>query len=273
MTSKEKTLCLGGDKMNKKLLITMCVALWTAVVLFAIIALDKWSYYPEKIPVIIEETQIEETVEEEPEEKTLLQKALEISKDLYAVDIAHAVNISSSKYNVPIYVIYAIIATESGHVSTSEMTEENFFKVNVDAKSHANCYGLMQISKYALDDYNKNKGTKYSLNDLFNIYVNIDVGTWYYSQFYSVSENFVEQYVIYNVGYGHFQKRNPNYFYGWDDKWYSNYRNKFFYMNNLMPPTTSYEKGLYGKKNILPPYNAKKRFEKSLEICYHYFFN
>uniref|UniRef100_UPI000AC1704A transglycosylase SLT domain-containing protein n=1 Tax=Cupriavidus basilensis TaxID=68895 RepID=UPI000AC1704A len=43
-------------------------------------------------------------------------------------------------------------------------------------------YGAMQVRQAALADYNKANGTKYSMQDLLNPKIGVDVGTWYLSQ-------------------------------------------------------------------------------------------
>ena len=197
----------------------------------------------------------------------LLQKSIELCKKEYSEEIAKAVLESSTKYNVPVYVIYAIIATESGEFSLYNI--DTIMNVNKDAKSSYNCIGLMQVSKYALLDFNKYNGTNYILFDLYKINVNIEIGTWYYSQFNSVADTWIEQYIIYNVGYGEYSKVNKNSFFDSDSKWKSNYKNSYFYINGVKPPINS-NKGMYGK-NKLPKYFAKERFEKCLDVCKEYF--
>ena len=126
----------------------------------------------------------------------------------------------------------------------------------------------MQISpEHALNDYNKHNKTKYTRADLYNISTNIEIGTWYYSQF-KVYKDWTIMYIIYNVGCGQYNKINKFWFYDYNGIWRKNYRNSFFYMNNLSPPTDN-NHGMYGK-NILKPYGSKKRFEKCLDICEKY---
>jgi len=209
--------------------------------------------------IVLEELQKEEDVLQE-EQEVIIQKANWFDKE-----IENSVKRVSKKYNIPEYVLYAIIATESGKYTLAEISHETICNVNSKAKSNANCYGLMQVSKYALNDYNKYNKTNYTMEALYNTNVNIEIGTWYFSQFRTVSKNYIEQYVIYNVGYGEFNKVNKKSFYNEEGKWESNYRNSFFYMNNLYPPRDN-SHGVYGK-NSLPKYNGKKRFEACLNVC------
>lgn len=50
---------------------------------------------------------------------------------------------------------------------------------NSKAVSFKSAVGIMQITQPCLDDYNKAFKTKYSLNDMFNIYLNKKVSIWY----------------------------------------------------------------------------------------------
>lgn len=202
---------------------------------------------------------------------SMLDKSISICKEEQATDIAHAVNTASKKYDIPHYVIYAIIATESGKHRTEDITPSNVMMVNHKASSSCNCKGLMQVSCYAVEDYNKVNLTEYTLDDMYDIYINIEVGTWHFSQFRNVATSWTEMYIIYNVGYGRYNKINNYWFYDWNGCWHSGYRNSFFFMNSLYPPEDS-NRGLYGK-NALPKYNAKERFEKCLDLCYQHFYN
>ncbi|MBQ5474497.1 MAG: lytic transglycosylase domain-containing protein [Lachnospiraceae bacterium] len=254
-----------------KVLRIACIIIWAAVFLM-IGCLCSKVYAKQRIPP---QTSIEKELEEEQNKiaiPTMLEKSISICQEEYAVDIAHAVNLASAKYQIPHYVIYAIIATESGKHRTEDITNSNVMMVNYKASSCFNCKGLMQVSSYAIEDYNKVHNTKYTLEDMYNIYVNIDVGTWYFSQFRTVATSWTEMYIIYNVGYGFYTKRNPYWFYSWNGVWYNNYRNSFFLMNGMLPPDESCNKGLYGK-NKLPTYRPKDRFEKCLDLCYQHFNN
>ena len=222
---------------------------------------------PEIIKESIEVSKIveEERLEEIPE---IIKESIEVSKIKFAEEISRSVSLASMKYGIPEYVIYAIIATESGENRTKDINKDNISNVNKNARSKYDCIGLMQISpEHALNDYNKHNKTKYTRADLYNISTNIEIGTWYYSQF-KVYKDWTIMYIIYNVGCGQYNKINKFWFYDYNGIWRKNYRNSFFYMNNLSPPTDN-NHGMYGK-NILKPYGSKKRFEKCLDICEKY---
>ncbi len=262
-------------KNEGKVLKVLCAIVWTLIAVLGVIFCVEYANnnkpIKESVPLPPEPAPIVEVVEE-PKVDPILLKAISICQDDLATEIGHAVYKASKKYSKPAYLIFAYIATESGKAGINEIDETNFMNVNPHAKSSYNCRGLMQLSEYAKDDYNKANGTSYTMDDLYDIEINIEIGTWYISQFDSVSTNYVEQYVIYNVGYGRYSKVNPNWFFGWDGKWYNNYHNSFFFMNDMYPPTESWAKGLYGK-NKLEEYKPKQRFEKCLKLCYEHFYN
>lgn len=242
-------------------------SIWLIVAfLFVMLAAD---FYEKKEDSIIEKEKKEKIeLAEEIKLPEIIEESIEISKLNFAEEISKAVTLASRKYEIPEYVIYAIIATESGVNGTESINENNISNVNKNARSKYDCIGLMQISpKHVLNDYNKHNKTKYTRADLYNISTNIEIGTWYYSQF-KVYKDWTIMYIIYNVGCGQYNKINKFWFYDYNGVWRNKYRNSFFYMNNLSPPTDN-NHGMYGK-NILKPYGSKKRFEKCLDICEKY---
>ena len=242
-------------------------SIWLIVAfLFVMLAAD---FYEKKEDSIIEKEKKEKIeLAEEIKLPEIIKESIEISKLNFAEEISKAVTLVSRKYEIPEYVIYAIIATESGVNGTESINENNISNVNKNARSKYDCIGLMQISpEHALNDYNIHNKTKYTRADLYNISINIEIGTWYYSQF-KVYDDWTIMYIIYNVGCGQYNKINKFWFYDYNGVWRKNYRNSFFYMNNLSPPTDN-NHGMYGK-NILKPYGSKKRFEKCLDICEKY---
>ena len=250
-----------NNNLKKNILIAACISLYLLII--AILALT----FKSGLDKEVSSTSFKEMIEESSKKE--LQKSIELCKKEYAYEMAKAVLDASEKYNVPVYVLYAIIATESGEFGSKNITIETIGNINKEACSSYNCIGLMQVSKYALADYNKFNNTNYSLIDLYSVSINIEVGTWYYSQFKTVSNNYIEQYIIYNVGYGEFNKKNKNSFYGYDNEWKTNYRNSYFYLRGIKPPKDS-RHGMYGK-NKLPKYAAKERFELCLKVCKEYF--
>ena len=235
--------------MKTKYLKLTCLSAYFAVVLIFL-----------KFYCLASEKPVQQIENYEPVIEMVIQE-----EEIIESELDRAVRLSSEKYSIPKEVIYAVIATESNLHGTNEINKENIFDVNSRAKSSCDCVGLMQISKYALDDYNRFNNTNYILEELYDISLNIEVGTWYFSQFNKVASTWAEQYVIYNVGYGEFCKVNEYSFYDYDGELHSQYSNNYFYLNNVLPPTEG-RKSLCGN-NKLPSYGAKKRFETCLKVC------
>ena len=205
---------------------------------------------------------------EDVKEGTLIPNILEQSimfcKNEYSHEIANAVLAASEKYNIPVYVIYAIIATESGG-----RIERDHILVSRTAVSSASCVGLMQLSKYAVEDYNHTFGTSYTMNDVYKIHTNIEIGTWHFNRYRNKTNNIYALYIIYNVGYTEFSKKNTHWFYDDDGKWHSGVSNSYFYMNGVYPPKN--DNSGFGGAHSLKRYNPYHRFAETLDICYTYF--
>lgn len=260
---------------STKALSVFCIIIWSAVIIMTVflsLRLHNLNKKVETIAPVVEYVPETNMPDELEIPKDPLKMSIDFCKNRFSNEIGNAVYEASVKHNIPPYVIFAIIATESGRHRTDNINEINIMNVNPRARSSVDCRGLMQCSKYALADYNRINKTEHTMNDLFDIDINIEIGTWYYSQFTTISDSWTEIYVIYNVGYGNFRKTNPYWFYGRDGLLYNDYKNSFFYMNDVYPPNCSYKR-LSGEENTLRKYNAKKRFEKCLNLCYQYFSN
>ena len=260
---------------STKALSVFCIIIWSAVIIMTVflsLRLHNLNKKVETIAPVVEYVPETNMPDELEIPKDPLKMSIDFCKNRFSNEIGNAVYEASVKHSIPPYVIFAIIATESGRHRTDNINEINIMNVNPRARSSVDCRGLMQCSKYALADYNRINKTEYTMNDLFDIDINIEIGTWYYSQFTTISDSWTEIYVIYNVGYGNFRKINPYWFYGRDGLLYNDYKNSFFYMNDVYPPNCSYKR-LSGEENTLRKYNAKKRFEKCLNLCYQYFSN
>lgn len=98
-------------------------------------------------------------------------------------------------YNVPVNIILAIIKQESSG--------------NTFAIGKTSDYGLMQITKGALTDFNKSTGKQYNLfMMLMSPKKNIEVGTFYISwcKKYLQRKEYYDALRAYNVGVGNVQK-------------------------------------------------------------------
>lgn len=88
---------------------------------------------------------------------------------------------------------------------------ESDFRIDAFNKS-GKAYGLCQVTKPCLDEYNWKHGTDYSLQDMFNPDLNLEIGFWYYNRLiYHYGEKFGitltnewtllrDAYIAYNIG-------------------------------------------------------------------------
>lgn len=135
------------DKSLMWLCIT-CAAVWLAV--FLMIGCLYSNLTKQKVAT---QTPVEKELEKEYEEPkkivitSMHDKSISICKEEQATDIAHAVNMTSKKYGIPHYVIYAIITTESGKHRTEDITSSNVMMIN-----------------------HKTNLTEYTLDDMYDIY-------------------------------------------------------------------------------------------------------
>lgn len=260
-------------KKNDEYLVTLlkllCIIVWLCVFLLGFELIEK--FYFDRKEQAIEQQEYETTFDNNivAENVIYVEENENNYKDNWDEKITREVEKASLKYDVPEFVIYAIIATESNFHRTEDIDLFNISSVNYRARSVYDCRGLMQVSQYALDDFNRIHNTYYNMNDLYKVDINIDVGVWYFTQFRTVAFSWTEMYVIYNVGYAKYNKVNYNWFKHIDNNWYNKQRNSFFFMNGVMPPIDS-SKSLHGR-NKLPVYRPKDRFDKCLNLCFDIF--
>jgi len=107
----------------------------------------------------------------------------------------------ANKYSISTKMAFVIINAESD------------FYINAYNKS-GNAYGLCQVTLPCLTEYNWYHNTKYSLEDMYNVDLNLEVGLWYYNRLlthYSKFDKFgitldTEEkayrdcYIAYNIG-------------------------------------------------------------------------
>ena len=176
-----------------KKLIILCAVIWSLVLLFTIVLCFEITY-TEQIPKIEEVIVTTNIIEEKKsEEKNTKQLALDICEYYYSLEIADEIFKQCEEYKLPVYVIYALIDTES------EMYNK--------AKSKKNCRGLCQVSEGCLIDYNKVHKQEYEFDDMYDVRKNIQVGIWYYQRHRKeVNDDWVQLYAIYNNGLAGYRK-------------------------------------------------------------------
>lgn len=117
-----------------------------------------------------------------------------------AITLLDKINKYAKKYDLPLTSALLIVNIESD------------FKVDAYNKT-GNAYGLCQVTKPCLDEYNMKKGTSYKLSDMKDPDLNLEVGFWYYNRIlthYSDYYGYIttrtletkvrDAYLCYNVG-------------------------------------------------------------------------
>ena len=97
-------------------------------------------------------------------------------EDKYVIDeiedpILSYLNVVCNEYDLDVLYMLSIIQVES------QFKKNAISYLGIDYG-----YGLMQVSKICLKDYNLWNGTNYTQKDLSNPYTNIMIGTWIYNQ-------------------------------------------------------------------------------------------
>lgn len=162
-------------------------------------------YYSEK-PKQKNKVEITTPIKEKTPEK-IIKSSVSIAKEIVTKQIAEANVFYSEKYNIPLYIIYALEETESD------------FKENADSKSGpSNGRGIVQVSDIARKEYNNWHKEKYSANDMYNIEKNLEVGLWYFDRvrthYLDNSYNFTDVYLAYNVGPSYFKEHKEELYNG-----------------------------------------------------------
>lgn len=108
--------------------------------------------------------------------------------NIYTDSIIQCVLKYSSIYNVDPLLVLSIIYQES-----------NF---NPKAIGKHNDFGLMQITKYALNEFNKSNREIFivKMGDLYNIDLNIHIGVWYIKEQLNQHKNIEKSLAFYNAG-------------------------------------------------------------------------
>lgn len=169
----------------------------------------------ETVQVVGVEPEVSKPVVEE-KKPDIYDLCLTATKSKYIDLIANEVLINSQKYNLPVWFIYAVMETESYNSLTRE--------VNHKASNSYGAVGLFQnTAGGSLSDWNRlhPKDEQYTLQDMYNIRSNIEVGCWYlalirdqYLKDWQIS--YGDLYIAYNVGYCAFKKHRVEYYNGWD---------------------------------------------------------
>ncbi|MDR0568097.1 MAG: transglycosylase SLT domain-containing protein [Spirochaetaceae bacterium] len=107
--------------------------------------------------------------------------------------------------------LYDVIETYRGALSTREieiiiLTESHGLANAVSSGGESYGVGLMQISGIALKEFNQNRHTNYKIEDLYDPFLNVEIGCWILNDYYKAIKNpdIYKVYNAYNVGlYNH----------------------------------------------------------------------
>ena len=143
-------------------------------------------------PIEILEEPIETPIEEIYAQKILTISSLNINE---ARHISSRIYFYSQKYKLSYSYCMVIINTESD------------FKYDAYNKN-GKAYGLCQITKPCLEEFNKKNKTNYELKDMTNIELNLEIGIWYLSflkNYYNIQRE-EDIYIAYNIGITKFNR-------------------------------------------------------------------
>lgn len=167
----------------------------------------------EPIPVVIVEPGATEEVKKP--EVDIYDLCLTATKSKYIDLIANEVLINAQKYKHPVWFVYAVMESESLNGITKE--------VNHKASNSYGAIGLFQNTLGgSLGDWNRmHPDCQYTLDDMYNIKINIEVGCWYLA---FIRDQYLKDwqltygdlYIAYNVGAAAFKKYRVDYYNGWD---------------------------------------------------------
>lgn len=210
-------------KMNKKIygyLIAGVVAIWFLVV--ALLSCAFVSTSERKIE--LEPVEIEQALE-----RSRLSNENFIGTELaeYASKIVRIRNIECEDYDFTFEDAFSILNAISYYSDKHNLSlkdgiiivhVESDFKVDAYNK-WGKAYGLCQVTKPCLEEYNWKHGTDYTLEDMYDVNLNLEVGFWYYNRIltnYDDRYNYItttsddkkirDAYIAYNIGVTVFDK-------------------------------------------------------------------
>lgn len=194
------------------LLIAACICIYATILCCLIFLVFNLSSKQEKTEIL--EQHIEALVEEKAAQATqtaALAKEAQILANAsnyfdynYSDELAEKTLVVSKKYSVPVFVIYALIMTES----RGKLTAYN---------KNSGATGLMQLTKPAIAEYNRLNDTNYTLSDAWDMSIALEIGVWFfkYASKFIVQpytyDYFTDCYVVYNCGPTGYKNLPDNY--------------------------------------------------------------
>ena len=205
MTRKNEILCWIGISITYSLILTLF--------LYMAISLSKVPKVEVNEPVRVEAPNpIAGKVA--PSKKNMEELIAEGIKGKYVELISITVLRESQKYRLPIWFIMATTCAES---------EDQSGNINPYAHNkRCNARGCLQITPVCLKEYNDWHSVKYTMNDMWNVTINYEVGCWYLARirdhyFKNLSNwNYEDVYIAFNVGPSSFKAYRQDYYNGYD---------------------------------------------------------
>lgn len=154
------------------------------------------------------------TVRVTPPKKNMETLIAESIKGKYVETISTTVLKESQKYRLPIWFIMATTCAESEDWSG-----------NVNPHAHnkrCDARGCLQITPVCLKEYNAWHDVKYTMDDMWNVSINYEVGCWYLARirdhyFKNLSKwSYEDVYIAFNVGPRSFKRYKQDYHNGYD---------------------------------------------------------
>lgn len=216
MTKKNEILCWIG--------ISITYSLILALFLYMVFSFNKVTKVevgePVKVeapnPITVEVTPAPNpiAVKVTPSKKNMEVLIAESIKGKYVETISTTVLKESQKYRLPIWFIMATTCTES---------EDWSGNVNPRAyNKRCNARGCLQITPVCLKEYNDWHKVKYTMDDMWNVVINYEVGCWYLARirdhyFKNLSNwSYEDVYIAFNVGPSSFKAYRRDYYNGYD---------------------------------------------------------
>ena len=213
MTKKNEILCWIG--------ISIAYSLILALFLYMAISLNKVSKVEVNEPVRVEvnepvrvEAPNPVAVKVTPSKKNMETLIAESIKGKYVETISTTVLKESQKYRLPIWFIMATTCAESEDWSGN--VNPHAYNKRCDAR------GCLQITPVCLKEYNNWHEVKYTMDDMWNVAINYEVGCWYLARirdhyFKNLSNwNYEDVYIAFNVGPSSFKAYRQDYYNGYD---------------------------------------------------------
>lgn len=212
-------------------LLAACILIWLAVFILVVASIvvsfkqqSQWKV-EESIVVTGNNNQVIIAREEKKPEKSIKKES---KVTAYAIRVLEATTVWTKYYTLDEAVELTAQIRKAAYRNHLRL-EEAFCIVHIESDFRKNAYnkygkayGLCQVTQPCLDEYNWHHNTHYTLNDMFDVEKNLEVGFWYYdrliyhygSEFGITTTNeyslIRDAYIAYNIGITKFKDLGTN---------------------------------------------------------------